>query len=104
MIIAHKISISLLFCGHIDKVVRIVNDRVAIPESVSIVLNISILFKFQCLDVEFEYGFEYLGSSAREVITPLTERTFVSLIQSINSYLGSMCVGPIVSTFYCIFH
>ena len=52
---------------------------------------------FQCLDVEFEYGFEYLGSSAREVITPQTERTFVSLIQAVNNYMGSMCVGPIVS-------
>lgn len=43
-----------------------------------------------------EYGFEYLGASPREVITPLTERTFVSLIQSVNSYMGTMAVGPIV--------
>ena len=30
------------------------------------------------------------------MITPLTERTFVALIQSVNSYMGSMCVGPVV--------
>ena len=52
---------------------------------------------FQCLDVDMEYGFEYQGSSPREVITPNTERAFVALTQAINAYMGTMCVGSIVS-------
>ena len=48
---------------------------------------------FQSLDVEFEYGFEYLGSSSREVITPLTERTFVSLIQIYQLIHGMYVCG-----------
>jgi len=44
-----------------------------------------------------EYGFEYLGSTPREVITPLTERCFLAMTQSINGYMGTMCVGSIVS-------
>ncbi|XP_052258855.1 uncharacterized protein LOC127863384 isoform X2 [Dreissena polymorpha] len=51
--------------------------------------------KIKCLDVDMEYGYEYLGSSSREVITPLTERSFVALMQAVNSYMGTLCVGPI---------
>nr|XP_022320176.1 dynein beta chain, flagellar outer arm-like isoform X6 [Crassostrea virginica] len=47
----------------------------------------------KCLDAEFDYGFEYIGSSQREVITPLTERVFVALCQSIKAHMGGMCVG-----------
>ena len=58
-----------------------------------------IFIKLQCLDVEMEYGFEYIGSSTREVITPQTERCFVAMTQSVNAYMGTLCVGPIVSSF-----
>ncbi|XP_071095883.1 uncharacterized protein [Haliotis cracherodii] len=51
----------------------------------------------QCMDAGFEYGFEYIGASSREVITPLTERVFVSLTQAIKSHHGALCVGPIES-------
>ncbi|XP_052060514.1 uncharacterized protein LOC127700861 isoform X4 [Mytilus californianus] len=47
------------------------------------------------LNADFDYGYEYIGSSPREVITPLTERVFVSLTQAIKSHMGAMCVGPI---------
>ncbi|XP_056010102.1 uncharacterized protein LOC125667097 [Ostrea edulis] len=47
----------------------------------------------KCLDAEFDYGYEYVGSSNREVITPLTERVFVALCQSIKAHMGGMCVG-----------
>lgn len=60
-------------------------------------IPIQFLLVLQSLDVEMEYGFEYIGSSPREVITPLTERCFVAMIQSVNAYMGTLCVGPIVS-------
>jgi len=57
---------------------------------------LNFVFSSQTLDATFDYGYEYIGSSPREVITPLTERVFVSLTQAINSHMGSMCVGPMV--------
>ncbi|KAK3108743.1 hypothetical protein FSP39_014630 [Pinctada imbricata] len=47
----------------------------------------------KCLDAEFDYGYEYIGSSNREVITPLTERVFISLAQAMKSHMGGMLVG-----------
>ena len=52
---------------------------------------------FQCLDAKFEYGFEYMGSSPREVITPFTERCLLSLTQAIKANMASLCIGPPVS-------
>ena len=54
-------------------------------------------FTFQCLDAEFDYGYEYIGSSPREVITPLTERVFISLTQAMKAHMGGMLVGSMVS-------
>lgn len=56
----------------------------------------------QCLDAEFDYGYEYIGSSNREVITPLTERVFVALCQSIRAHMGGMCVGAMVRESYIL--
>nr|KAG5694043.1 hypothetical protein BaRGS_025622 [Batillaria attramentaria] len=47
-----------------------------------------------CMKTEFEYGFEYLGSSTREVITPQTERMFVTMTQAVRAHTGVLCVGP----------
>ncbi|XP_078672103.1 uncharacterized protein LOC144911712 isoform X1 [Branchiostoma floridae x Branchiostoma belcheri] len=46
------------------------------------------------LDMEFDYGFEYQGSASRLVITPQTERVFVSLTQAISANMGALCQGP----------
>ena len=56
-------------------------------------------YLFQCLDMEFDYGFEYIGSSPREVITPLTERAFLALTQAIKAHNGGLCMGPAVSIY-----
>ena len=49
------------------------------------------------MNTPFEYGFEYLGSSSREVITPQTERMFVTMTQAIKAHAGVLGVGPKVS-------
>ena len=46
------------------------------------------------MNTPFEYGFEYLGSSSREVITPQTERMFVTMTQAIKAHTGVLCMGP----------
>lgn len=50
------------------------------------------------LDASFPYGLEYQGACPRLVLTPLTDKCFVSLAQAVKSYTVGMCVGPSVST------
>ncbi|XP_055866060.1 uncharacterized protein LOC106055129 isoform X2 [Biomphalaria glabrata] len=47
-----------------------------------------------CMNAQFEYGFEYLGSSNREAISPLTEKVFLLITQAIKAHIGMLCVGP----------
>ncbi|XP_022099208.1 dynein beta chain, ciliary-like [Acanthaster planci] len=46
------------------------------------------------LDTSFEYGFEYMGSAGRLVLTPDTEQVFLSLAQAVKAHMAGLCVGP----------
>ena len=49
--------------------------------------------KIQLCDFIQEYGFEYCGNDARLVITPATERAFVSISQSLQTMSASGLIG-----------
>ena len=46
------------------------------------------------MGASFAYDCEYLGPTPRLVMTPLTERAYLSLTMAINSYNTGVLMGP----------
>jgi dynein heavy chain len=84
-----------------DVIIRLINEQVKKPDEFQWQSQLKFYWsqkennaKVQITDATLEYGYEYLGNGARLVITPLTDRIYVTATQALHLSMGCAPAGP----------
>ncbi|KAK2951696.1 putative Dynein axonemal heavy chain 1 [Blattamonas nauphoetae] len=84
-----------------DIVQTLAKKKINSPDSFDWMVNLRYYYNMETDDAlvrqtstSFVYGYEYLGNSPRLVITPLTDRCYVTLTLSLHLHLGGNPAGP----------
>nr|XP_020748715.1 dynein heavy chain 11, axonemal isoform X1 [Odocoileus virginianus texanus] len=84
-----------------DVVAKLISQKVATPQAFA--WHSQLRHRWEdarkhCLvnicDAQFQYFYEYLGNSPRLVITPLTDRCYITLTQSLHLTMSGASAGP----------
>nr|XP_020145462.1 dynein heavy chain 11, axonemal [Microcebus murinus] len=84
-----------------DVVSKLISQKVASPQAFAWLSQLRHRWEDtlkHCLvnicDAQFQYFYEYLGNSPRLVITPLTDRCYITLTQSLHLTMSGAPAGP----------
>lgn len=84
-----------------DVVARMVKERVAAASDFEWMSQLRYYWipdtkalKVRAMNAEFDYMFEYLGNTGRLVITPLTDRCYLTLTNALRLRFGGAPAGP----------
>lgn len=82
-----------------DVVDRLIKDNVSSVEDFEWVAQLRYYWEnddmwMRQVETRFQYGYEYLGNTSRLVITPLTDRIYLTLTGALHLHLGGAPAGP----------
>ena len=82
-----------------DVIRKLVEDRVEEPNHFNWISQLRYYWTddncfVRCIQTNFPYGYEYLGNSQRLVITPLTDKCYMTLMGALKLDLGGAPAGP----------